>query len=176
MARAATRYAKALLSLAIEKNKDEVVGRDMNLIAETIKGHKDLDLALKNSIVKAEDKKAILTKVFADVDPMTSQLFQVLLDNNRIDKVEEVASQYVSMYDDYLGKEHAVVTTAFPLTDELELKVLTKIKELTNKAVELENVVDPSIIGGFILRIGDKQYNASVADKLNKLKREFTLN
>ena len=176
MARAATRYAKALLNLAIEKNKDEIVGKDMSLIAETIHNHKDLDLAIKNSIIKSEDKIAILTKVFPDVDAMTTQLFQVLLENNRLDKVEEIASQYMSLYDDYLGKEHAVVTTAFPMTDELELKVLTKVKELTSKAVELENVVDPSIIGGFILKVGDKQYNASVADKLNKLKREFTLN
>jgi len=62
------------------------------------------------------------------------------------------------------------------MTDKLEAKVLAKVKELTSKSVELENIVDDTIIGGFILRIGDKQYNASVANKLNNLKREFTLN
>ena len=62
------------------------------------------------------------------------------------------------------------------MTEDLEMKVLAKIKELTNKSVSVENVVDESILGGFILRIGDKEYNASVANKLNKLKREFTLN
>ena len=176
MARAAVRYAKALLNLAIEKKKEEAVGKDMVLISNTINGHNDLDLALKNSIVKSEDKKAVLNKVFGDVDPMTKQLFEVLYTNNRLDKVEEIATQYSALYDDYLGKEKAIVTTAFPMSDELELKVLTKVKELSDKSVELENVVDESIIGGFILRIGDQQYDASVINKLNKLKREFTLN
>ena len=62
------------------------------------------------------------------------------------------------------------------MTDDLEIKVMAKIKELTSKSVELENIVDEDIIGGFILRVGDIQYNASIANKLNKLKREFTLN
>ncbi|HRV54460.1 MAG TPA: F0F1 ATP synthase subunit delta, partial [Mangrovimonas sp.] len=67
-------------------------------------------------------------------------------------------------------------TTAVPMTNDLEIKVLAKVKELTPKSVELHNVIDESILGGFILRIGDKQYNASIANKLNKLRREFSLN
>jgi F-type H+-transporting ATPase subunit delta len=72
--------------------------------------------------------------------------------------------------------EVATVTTAVPLTKELEAKVLAKIKELTGNDVSLENKIDESIIGGFILRVGDLQYNASIANKLNTLKREFTNN
>ena len=176
MARAATRYAKALLNLAVEKNKVESVGNDMAQISQVIEENKELDLVLKNTIIKSEDKKIILNKVFSSADPLTNQLFDILYKNNRLDKTSEVAEQFTELYNDYLGKEKAIVTTAFPMTSELELKVLTKVKELTTKTVELENVVDESIIGGFILRIGDKQYNASVANKLNRLKREFTLN
>ena len=176
MARAATRYAKALLNLAVEKNKVESVGKDMAQISQVIEDNKELDLVLKNTIIKSEDKKIILNKVFSSADPLTNQLFDILYKNNRLDKTSEVAEQFTELYNDYLGKEKAIVTTAFPMTSELELKVLTKVKELTTKTVELENVVDESIIGGFILRIGDKQYNASVANKLNRLKREFTLN
>lgn len=176
MARAATRYAKALLNLAVEKNKVESVGNDMAQISQVIEDNKELDLVLKNTIIKSEDKKIILNKVFSSADPLTNQLFDILYKNNRLDKTSEVAEQFTELYNDYLGKEKAIVTTAFPMTSELELKVLTKVKELTTKIVELENVVDESIIGGFILRIGDKQYNASVANKLNRLKREFTLN
>ena len=176
MARAATRYAKALLNLAIEKNKIEAVGNDMAHIFDTIEANNELELVLNNAIVKSEDKISILNKVFSSVDALTKQTFQVMLENNRLDKISEVAEQFTMLYNDYLGKEKAVVTTAFPMTAELELKVLTKIKELTTKTIELENVVDESIIGGFILRIGDKQYNASVANKLNRLKREFILN
>ena len=87
-----------------------------------------------------------------------------------------MAAKYNMLYDEMIGKEKATVTTAVPMTDELEIKVLAKIKELTSKSVELENIVDESILGGFILRIGDKQFNGSIANQLNKLKREFTLN
>jgi F-type H+-transporting ATPase subunit delta len=72
--------------------------------------------------------------------------------------------------------EVATVTTAVPLTKELEAKVLAKVKELTGNDVSLENKIDENIIGGFILRVGDLQYNASIANKLNTLKREFTNN
>jgi F-type H+-transporting ATPase subunit delta len=67
----------------------------------------------------------------------------------------------------------AKVITAFPITPELEAKVLEKVALITTKKVTIENVVDPSLIGGFILRIGDKQYNASVANRLLELRREI---
>ena len=107
---------------------------------------------------------------------MSTGLFEVLIANKRIGILGEVAERYNVLYDVLNEKEKATVTTAIPMTSELEIKVLAKVKELTNKGVELENIVDESILGGFILRIGDKQYNASIANQLNKLKREFTLN
>jgi F-type H+-transporting ATPase subunit delta len=72
------------------------------------------------------------------------------------------------------GIEVAKVTTAFPITPDLEAKVLAKIKEFSTSKITIENIIDPSIIGGFILRIGDQQYNASVANRLQELKREFS--
>lgn len=60
------------------------------------------------------------------------------------------------------------------MTSELETKVLAKIASFSNKKITIENIVDPAIIGGFILRMGDKQYNASVANSLQNLKREFS--
>jgi F-type H+-transporting ATPase subunit delta len=71
------------------------------------------------------------------------------------------------------GVEIAKVTTAIAMTVELESKVLATIATISDKKITIENIVDPSIIGGFILRIGDKQYNASVANRLQELKREF---
>jgi len=174
--RAAIRYAKAILSLAIDQKSEETINNDMKLIAKTISENTDLDLALKNAIAKQETKKEILNQVFTGLNPLTSKLFDVLVDNNRINAVADVASKYNELYEAHIGKEKATVTTAVSMTEDLETKVLAKIKELTSKSVELENIVDESIIGGFILRVGDIQYNASIASKLNKLKREFTLN
>ena len=176
MSRAAIRYAKALLSLAKDQNVAEAVNKDMELITKTISDNHELELLLKNAIVKSEDKKAILSKVFTGLNSDSVSLLNLLIENKRIDILGEVASKYTSLYDDYIGKEVATVITAVPMTSDMELKVLAKVKELTPKSVELHNVIDESILGGFILRIGDKQYNASIANKLNKLKREFSLN
>ena len=84
--------------------------------------------------------------------------------------------KYNQLYDQSKGIELATVTTAVPLTDALKQKVLAKAKELTGKDIEVESIVDDTIIGGFILRIGDIQYNESISNQLSKLKREFTLN
>ena len=174
--RAAIRYAKAVLSLAVEQNSTEAVYNDMKLIAKTVSENADLDLALKNAVAKQDTKKEILAQVFPQLNALSSKLFDVLVDNNRIDAIADVARKYNEIYEAHIGKEKATVTTAVPMTDDLEIKVMAKIKELTSKSVELVNIVDESIIGGFILRVGDIQYNASIANKLNKLKREFTLN
>jgi F-type H+-transporting ATPase subunit delta len=97
----------------------------------------------------------------------------LLLENNRVEILGLVAEKYTVLYDELEGKQNAVVTTAVPLTKELEAKVLAKVHALTGKDVTLENVVDEAIIGGFVLRVGDMQYDASIANKLNNLKRDF---
>ncbi|MCK0178752.1 ATP synthase F1 subunit delta [Flavobacteriaceae bacterium S0862] len=176
MSRAAIRYAKAVLSLASDQNAAEAVNNDMKLIATTIKENVELSQALKNAIVKSDAKIEALTKIFPNINSISSRLFNLLMSNKRIDILGDVASKYTTLFDELNGKEIAQVTTAFPMNNDLEIKVLAKVKELTSKAVELENMVDESILGGFILRVGDKQYDASVSNKLNKLKREFTLN
>ncbi len=145
--RAAIRYAKAVLSLAVDQKTEEAVNDDMKLIATTVSENTDLDLALKNAIAKQNTKKEILNQVFPKLNPLTSKLFDVLVDNNRIDAIANVARKYNELYEAHIGKEKATVTTAVPMTEDLEIKVMAKIKELTSKSVELENIVDESIIG-----------------------------
>ena len=174
--RAAIRYAKAILSLALsEKNADKVKD-DMKSIANTIAENEDLANMLDNSVVKTETKKAALNAIFPNLNKISNSLFDLLISNKRIDILNQVAIKYSVLFDEHNGKELAEVTTAVPLTKDLETKVLSKVKELTNKTVELKSIVDENILGGFILRVGDKQYDASISNKLNKLKREFTLN
>jgi F-type H+-transporting ATPase subunit delta len=84
-----------------------------------------------------------------------------------------IAKQYSIIYDYSKSIQVAKVTTAIPLTTELETKVMAKIVELTNNKASLENIVNPSILGGFILRVGDVQYDASISNHLNELRKEF---
>ena len=175
-ARAAIRYAKALLSLASDSKTAEVVNTDMKLIAETIADNKELSDMLQSPVVSSSNKKAVLLEIFKKSNKASLSLIDTLVVNNRIDILGQVASKYNQLFDESKGIELATVTTAVELSADLKKKVLAKAKELTGKDVEVENIIDESILGGFILRIGDVQYNASVANQLSKLKREFTLN
>ena len=175
-ARAAIRYAKAVLSLATDQKATDSVNKDMKQIVKTIAESDDLREMLQNPLVRSSVKESVLNQVFKNTNSITGSLVNILIINKRIALLENVASKYNQLYDTLKGTEIAIVTTAVPLTDALKVKVLAKVKELTGKEVEVVNIIDESILGGFILRVGDIQYNASIANKLNKLKREFTLN
>jgi F-type H+-transporting ATPase subunit delta len=175
-ARAAIRYAKAVLSLASDKKSADAVNSDMKLIANTIAESKDLSDALQSPVIPSSVKKSILLEVFKKSNKTTLSLIDILITNNRIAILGDVAVKYNQLFDQSKEIELATVTTAIPLTDALKQKVLAKAKELTGKDIEVESIVDESILGGFVLRIGDIQYNASIANQLSKLKREFTLN
>ena len=173
--KAAIRYAKAVLQQANDAKVADVVFGDMQDVVATIQGSKELRLMLKSPVVKSEDKKEALLKIFGEHSSATKGLIEVLVDNRRTDAFNGVAESYIHLYNEAQGVKVAKVTTAVPLSSELEAQVLAKVKELTGStSVTVENDIDESIIGGFILRVGDLQYNASIANKLGNLKREFS--
>jgi F-type H+-transporting ATPase subunit delta len=172
--RAAIRYAKAILEMAQASGTAGQVSGDMILIASTIKDNKELRDFIDNPTIKGEVKESALKEVFAGTQNITLGLFQLLRENKRFDIAGQIATQYNAQFDVLNGIEVATVTTAIPLTAELETKVLDKIKEFSDKKITIKNIVDPAIIGGFIIRIGDKQFNASVAGRLQTLKRELS--
>jgi len=175
--RAAIRYAKAVLDLAKTQKSTDAVYKDMELMATTIKNSSDLNNMLQSPIVRSSEKKSALTQIFKNSNTISIGLIDTLISNKRLNLLGLVASEYNTLYNRLKETQTAKVTTAVALTDDLRVKVLAKIKELTgSKDVTIENIIDENILGGFILRVGDMQYNASIADKLNKLKREFTIN
>jgi len=176
MSRAAIRYAKAVLSLATEEKVADAVNADMKQIATVIAEHSELNAVLQSPVIRSSEKKAILNQVFSKANKATHNLIDTLIANKRTSILGEVAIKYNQLFDALRDAQIAKVITATPLTSDLEAKVLAKVKDLTGKTAEIQNTVDESILGGFILRIGDLQYDASVANKLNTLKREFTLN
>lgn len=172
--RAAVRYAKAILSFSLEQTKEVEVNNDMLLVANTIEENTDLQLLLNSPILKSDIKKSALKEVFSNkISSLSFGLIDLLIENKRLPILEDVAKKYTLLFDALKGIEVAKVTSAVPLTDALNKQVLLKVKEITGKEATIENIVNPDIIGGFILRIGDIQYDASVANKLKVLKRQF---
>ncbi|MDA9368275.1 ATP synthase F1 subunit delta [Flavobacteriaceae bacterium] len=173
--RAAIRYAKAVLDQANHANISEVVFGDMKSIQATLAGSKELRVVLQSPVVKAEDKKQALLQIFEKNSDVTKALIQILTSNKRINLLGGVALAYVNLYNDSKGVKTATVITAVTLTPEIEAKVLSKLKEMTGSDnITINNTIDEHIIGGFILRVGDLQYNASIANQLGNLKREFS--
>ncbi|MCV9929726.1 ATP synthase F1 subunit delta [Flavobacterium sp. LS1R49] len=172
--RAAIRYAKAILDLANSKGVAEAVNNDMESIASTIDANAELSTFIQNPTTKVEVKEKALLEVFANVNGVTQGLFHLLYENKRFEILDAIAVEYSKLFDESNGVEVAQVTTAIPMDAALEAIVLAKIATLSDKKITIENIVDASIIGGFILRIGDKQYNASIANRLQVLKRELS--
>ena len=172
--RAAIRYAKAILDLANSKGVAEAVNNDMKSIATAIETNTELSNFIQNPTTTVEVKESALLEVFANVNGVTKGLFHLLFENKRFEILEAIAIEYSKVFDEGNGIEVAKVTTAIPMDAALEAKVLAKIAAFSNKKISIENTVDPAIIGGFILRIGDQQYNASVANRLQVLKRELS--
>ena len=172
--RAAIRYAKAVLNLAKTDGSEAAVYADMQLIETTIQESNDLKVLLKSPIIKLSDKVKALEAIFGQkINNYSLGLIKLLANNKRLDILETVASDYQIIYDHLKSIEIAKVTTAIPLTAELKAQVTAKVKELTGNEATLKNEINPDIIGGFILRVGDIQYDASLAKSLRELERSF---
>lgn len=172
--RVAIRYAKATLDLSVEEKATEVVEKDMRTVVKTISDSKELQEMLKSPVIRGSVKKNALLSVFKGCHSITEGLIATLTSNKRISLFNEVALKYIILNEQLKGQNVAFVTTAVPITADLEKSILEKVSEFTGNKVSLRNKVDEKIIGGFVLRVGDLQYDASISNKLNSLKREFT--
>lgn len=173
--RAAIRYAKAILHSANENNTAAVLFGDMQSVYNTIEGSRELQTVLQSPVIKANDKKQALLKIFSGQSATTHSLINILVDNKRTSLLGQVAHSFIDLYNKEQGVRVANVISAVPLSPEMESKVMAKVKELTkSEKVSLTSEIDPTIIGGFILRVGDVQYDASIVNQFRKLKKEFS--
>jgi len=176
--RAASRYIKSLLGLAVEKGVLEDVNRDMQLFAKTCKENRAFEVVLKSPVIKHDKKKEILTRLFnGKVNPLTMSILDILTRKNREALLPAIAGDFHAAYNAYKGIGKATVRTAVPLDAKLRAEIEQMVKNLSDKKqVELVEVVDPELIGGFVLNVGDKQIDASVKSKLKTLQLNFNQN
>lgn len=176
--RIASRYVKSLLGLAVEQKVLEQVNQDMKLIASTCAKSKDLVLMLKSPIIRHELKRTILTKIFkGKVHNLSMAIIDILTRKNREGLVPAIASQFHSAYNEFMGISRATVTTTIAMDQELRNEIEKIVKKLSSSdKIELEEKVNPGLIGGFVLNVGDRQIDASVQNKLKLLKVKFSEN
>ena len=170
----ASRYAKSLIDLAREQKVLDKVKSEMDLFIEVGKLNPQLLAVLKNPIISLDKKAAILKDLFADkVQPMVISFFNIMVNKGRAGVLYGTAKEFVNLYNQDKGIVKAKVTSAVALTEENKKQLVDVVKAATKGEVILEAKVDPKLIGGFILQVGDRQFDASLNSKLNKLKKEF---
>ncbi|MAX81971.1 MAG: ATP synthase F1 subunit delta [Crocinitomicaceae bacterium] len=170
----AARYSKALLGLSIEKNNLEDVFKDMTLIVDTAKESKDLSLLLESKVIKADDKSAVLDKVFGShISEISSRFIKIIVNHGREDILVPIAEAFIHQYKQHKGIVSAEVTTAVALSNEERENIKGIVTQMQQGTVELTEKINPEIVGGMIIRVGDKQIDASVSRRLETLKREL---
>jgi len=174
----ARRYAKSLLKIAIEENSLEALHNDMLLVHNVCENNNDLVLLLKSPIVKSDKKKNVVDAIFGtQLSKISKTFIELIITKKREGLLSDIASSFIDIYKIYKNIKSATVTSAQPLSKEQISSVsaiLNASKE--SEGVDLVEIVDPSIIGGMILRVGDKQIDESIKRKLTNLEMEFEKN
>jgi F-type H+-transporting ATPase subunit delta len=172
--RVAFRYAKALLlSCNGDNNKLETIFNDMSYVNKTFDDSEELKLFIDSKVIKDSDKLATLNEIFKSLCDLSKNLIKLLMKNRRIDLFDDVSKSFTVLYNDHAGNQEVILTTASKVESNKLKEIENKVKQLTSKNVNLTNHIDENIVGGFVLRVGDLQYNASLKDQLKKLEQEF---
>ena len=176
--RLASRYAKSLLDLAVEKGQLEQVYGDMLYLQQLTKVSRDFLNLLRSPIVSSEKKlTAINAVVSKNVSPMTEAFAKLLVNKNREGELPDIIEAFINQYKDEKGIHTVKLTTAVSVSDAIKAQLVDQVKKTSGlQNIELETTVDPNIIGGFVLQTGDKLVDASVAYDLKQISRQFENN
>ena len=172
--RAAHRYAKAILKSCLsDKNELDLVFEDMKNISMSFESSKELKLFVDSKVVKDQDKLSALKAVFKNSSSKTKDLIELLMKNRRIDLFDDVANSFLILYNKHAQNQEVILTSSSHLRSSTIKEIENKVRNITSKNITLVNKIDVNIVGGFILRIGDLQYDASFKNQLNRLKQDF---
>ncbi|HCN82435.1 MAG TPA: ATP synthase F1 subunit delta [Sphingobacteriaceae bacterium] len=171
----ASRYAKSLIDLAKEQNVLEPVRQDIELFIRICKENPELRAVLANPIISLDKKTGILSGIFAGkVQPLILNYFKIVVNKGRSEILYATAKEFMNSYNIHKNIVKARVSSAAPLSEKSRKQIEDAVKAVTKGEVILETKVDPDLIGGYILTVGDKQLDASISSSLKKLKKEFS--
>lgn len=178
VSRISARYAKSLLDLARDRNELEVVKADVDFLVEAMKS-RDLVLFFKSPIINAGKKLDVVKSLFSNKLGKTLMAFlDIIIRKGREMYMPEICQDFISQYKAFNKISTVTVTTATPMNESLlkEIKEKLLASNITMDKLDLISKVDPNIIGGFVIEVGDKLYDASVAHKLDQVRKEFVGN
>ena len=176
--RVASRYAKSLLDLAVERGQLEQVYDDMLYLQQLIKQSREFLNLLRSPVVKPDKKIKVVNSVtVGKISDLTIAFTTLMITKAREAVLPEVISSFIHQYKQHKNINTIKLTTATAISDELKNTILDQVRKTSNmKKIELETIVDPNIIGGFVLQAGDKLVDASISYDLKEISAQFENN
>jgi F-type H+-transporting ATPase subunit delta len=170
----AARYAKALLELAIEQKKVDSILGDMQFLLQVNNDSRDFELLVSSPIIKADKKLGIFKMIFDQFEQTSMAFVELITKNGRENLLPEIAVAFESQVKAHKGIIPITLISATPLDSATKDAILEKVKSSVDGTLEVEEVIDEDLIGGFMVRMGDVQIDASVSSQFNNLKQRLT--
>ena len=170
----ASRYAQALLDLAIENQVVDAVAGDMKFFRQVCAENRDFELMLASPVVRADKKVAVVKAVFDQFEKLSMMFVELIAKNGREAMLPEIADAFDTLLKAHLGIIPVTLISARPLDASVKDTILNKIQAQAKGKLEVTEEIDESLIGGFVVRLDDKMIDASVASQLGQLKQRLT--
>jgi F-type H+-transporting ATPase subunit delta len=173
--RIANRYAKPLLALAEDQKVLDQVKADMDGFAALCRENREFLLMLRSPIIPHLKKAEILKSIFdGKANKLTLAVFDIITRKNRENLLAEISEEFIRLYNEKMGYQEATITTTFPIDSSLRSSFEKIITQVTGSKAVMNEEIDTSILGGYILKMGDKQLDQSVSAHLKEIKLKFT--
>ena len=168
------RYAKALFLIADEKNELDNVKKDIEFILSLFNDVQYFAYFLESPVIKTSNKQSIVNAIIGNnINPITLKFLYLIIKNKRELHIKDISRNFIDHYKIHKGIKTVNLTSAYSIDETTKQLIVNKIKKSINETIELYEKVNPDIIGGFILKIEDQQYDSSVSSKLLKIKRSL---
>ena len=173
----ATKYARALYEVAVEENKLNEFGAELKSVTDTVYSQADLADFINHPRINAEAKKKVLGDIMPEqLSGSVHNFIMLLLDKRRESLLKEISKEFTAMSNAKQDIVEAEVTVAYPLSSEQEAKLVDKLSKSTGKTVKIQTKIDKSIVGGVVVKMGDKLIDGSVTSKIKSLGKQLMAN
>lgn len=172
--KAASRYAKALLELAIENNKVEAIAADMKYLAQVNDENDDFKIVINSPIINSDKKLAIFNEIFGQFESITTLFVELITKKRREYMLPQIAYSFDTQLKAHNGIVPITLVSAIALNEKTKNEILSKVQDSIKGTLEVTEIIDETLIGGFVIRMEDKQIDASIASQLNNLKQRLT--
>ncbi|MBN6205837.1 F0F1 ATP synthase subunit delta [Ralstonia pickettii] len=172
----AKRYADALFQLGLEKSMLEKYVEDLTVVREVFSTNKELNIFLLHPKVNGEQKKQLLTKSLNSLHTDVVNTVKLLVERHRTTLIPSVVDAFIKNVNDAKGIEVATVYSVRELTEDEKQKLKVSFaKRLGKNTLKFESVIDPSLIGGIKIRVGNTIYDGTISGKLHRIERKITV-